>query len=465
MLSKKKIFFTLLGTLSIIASACSDDISTVGSSLVTDKSEIIIDSTFVVTGKSVLADSIQSKTLTQLIGRLDAKGFGMVSSDIVTQFMSAVTLDTTGIRSDADIKSMEMLMFFQPGSFTGDSLVPMGLKVFPLSKPLPTTIYSNFNPEDYYNSSVSWGTKIYTGNALESDSISQLSYRAISFEFPREFAVKFYNEYLKNPSTFATPSSFAKFFPGIYIQNSFGNGRITNITETRVNLHYQRHQTLTNDEGVKRDTIYQVTRSYMAVTPEVVTNNIIKFNMSDELVNLVDSGKNLIVAPVGYDVEIDFPLLEVIKKYRQQAGALAVINTLSFSIPVEEVTNSYGINPPAHVLMVLTKDKKDFFAQNKLTDDRTSFLAYYDSSSKSYDISNMRSYLIEMLEKESISSDDYHFTLTPVDIQTETSQGNYYQQAMTYTTAITPYISGASMATLNLDKAKIKLTFGKQSAN
>ncbi len=455
----------LLGCLAAICISCSDDVTTVGSSLVTDKSEIIIDSTFVVTGNSVLADSIQSRTVTQLIGRLDAKGFGMISSDIVTQFMPAVTLDTTGIKSDADIKQMEMLMFFDAGAFTGDSLVPMGLKVYPLTKPLPTTIYSNFNPSDYYNTENSWGTRIYTGNALQNDSLNNLSYRTIAFEFPHEFAIKFYNEYLKNPSTFATPQSFAKFFPGIYIQNSFGNGRITNIKETRVNLHFQRHQTLTNNEGVQRDTVYQMSRAYMAVTPEVVTNNIINFNISDDLKNLVASGEKLLVAPVGYDIEIDFPLSEVLKKYRQQAGGLAVINTLSFSLPVEEITNPYGIKPPEHVLMVLTNEKKDFFAQNKLTDDRTSFLATYNSATKSYDIANMRSYLLEMLDKDQITVDNYRFTITPVDVQTETTEGSYYQMATTYTTAITPYISGAAMAKLNLSEAKIKLTFGKQSSN
>lgn len=455
----------IVGLFAILCVACSDDVTTVGSSLVTDKSEIIIDSTFVVTGNSVLADSIQSRTTAQLIGRLDAKGYGLLSSDIVTQFMSAVSLDTTGIKSDDDIKQMEMLMFFDAGAFTGDSLVPMGIKVFPLKKQLPNTIYSNFNPEDYYNSSECWGTKIYTGNALQNDSLNDLSYRTISFEFPREFAVKFYNEYLKNPATFATPQSFSKFFPGIYIQNSFGNGRITNIKETRVNLHFQRHQTLTNNEGVQRDTVYQLSRSYMAVTPEVVTNNIIKFNMSDELTDLVAQGEKLLVAPVGYDVEIEFPLNEVLKKYRQQAGGLAVINTLSFSLPAEEVTNNYGINPPEHVLMVLTSEKKEFFAQNKLTDDKTSFLAIYNSTTKSYDISNMRSYMLEMLEKDKLTVDDYRFTITPVDVQTETTQGSYYQAATTYTTAITPYISGAAMVKLDLSKAKIKLTFGKQASN
>lgn len=454
-------FFAIL---TILCVGCSDDVSTIGSALVTDKSEIIIDSTFVVKGESVTADSIQSRTLTQLIGRLDASGFGKLSSDVVTQFMSATTIDTLGIRSNDDIKKMEMLMFFDAGAFTGDSLTPMGIKIYPLTKQLPTSIYSNFNASDYYNASDCWGTKIYTGNALQSDSLNKLSYRTISFEFPRSFAVKFYNEYITHPSTFSTPQNFAKFFPGLYIQNSFGNGRITNIKETRVNLHYQRHQTLSDDNG-ERDTVYNISKTYLAVTPEVVTNNIIKFEMSNDIKAMVDTGENILVAPVGYDVEIEFPLLDVLNKYREQAGGLSVINTLTFSIPAEEVENDYGIEPPTNILMILKKDKKDFFANNELTNNKTSFLAVYNSAQKSYDFSSMRGYLLDMLDKEIPTAEDYTFTIMPVDVQTESTQESYYQSAMTYTTAITPFISGASMVKLNLSKAKITLTFGKQTSN
>lgn len=464
MSSIKNFQIVILAILTIICAACSDDVSTIGSALVTDKSEIVIDSTFVVKGKTVPADSIQSRTLTQLIGRIDANGFGKLSSDIVTQFMSATTIDTTGVRSDDDIKKMEMLMFFDAGSFTGDSLTPMGIQVYPLTKQLPTAIYSNFNATDYYDASNCWGTKIYTGNALQSDSLNKLSYRTISFEFPRSFALKFYNEYVSNPSTFSTPQSFAKFFPGIYIQNSFGDGRITNIKETRVNLHFQRHQTLTSDDIV-RDTVYNISKTYMAVTPEVVTNNIIKFEMSDNIKAMVESGDNLLVAPVGYDVEIEFPLLDVLKKYREKSGGLSVINTLTFTIPAEDIENSYGIEHPTNILMVLKKDKKDFFANNKLTDNKTSFLAVYNSINNSYDFSSMRDYLLDMLEKETITADDYTFTVMPVDVQTESTQESYYQSSMTYTTAITPYISGAAMVKLNLNEAKITLTFGKQTSN
>lgn len=443
-------------------SSCDDDVTTIGSSLITDQSEIVIDSSFVLSGHSVRNESVQSRTVTQLIGRIQAEGFGSLSSEIVTQFMSAVSLDTVGVGVD-DITSMEMLMFFDRGSFTGDSLAPMGLKVYPLTKQLPSPIFSNFDPKDYYDASSVWNTEIYTGNALHNDSLNNLNYRTIRVSLPLDFAKKFYKEFLTNPSTFATPQSFTRFFPGLYITNSFGQGRITNVKETRINMYYQRHDTYSPNDSTTRDTIYNLGRAYMAVTPEVITNNIIKFDISDELKAKVAEGQSLLVAPAGYDVELNFPASAIVNAYNSQAGKLAVINTLTMTIPCEKIENDYGIEPPQNILMVLKKDKDSFFAKNSLTDNAKSFLASYDSATNSYVFSDMRQYILDMLSKGSLTGDDYTFILTPVYITTETSSGSYYSSGTVYTTSIAPYVTGPAMVKLKLDEAKIKLTFGKQS--
>lgn len=459
---KKLLFVPILvgGFISALTS-CDDDVSSTGSSLITDKSEIVIDSAFTASGKSVLAHSVQSRTITQLIGRLDAKGFGRLSSEVVTQFMPAMALDTVGTSAD-DILAMEMHLFYTPGSFTGDSLSPMGLRVFPLVKQLPSPIYSDFDPQGYYDVNKPWDTKIYTGNTIYSDSLSGLSYRDITVALPLDFAKKFYNQYITNPQTFATPTAFAEFFPGLYIQNTFGDGRITNIEETRINVRFKRHSTYTKNDTVY-DTIYNITKAYMSVTPEVVTNNIIKLDMSTDLKAIAESGKSLLVAPVGYDVEMRFPLPEIIKSYKENAGKLSVINTLTMSIPVEKVENSYGIEPPQRVLIILKKDRDEFFAKNKLTDDKTSYLATYNSTTKTYSITGMRQYLLDMLAKETIEEEDYTFIITPVDVQTEETNGSYYQEAQVYITAISPCVSGPVMAIIDVENAKIKLTYGKQS--
>lgn len=449
--------------------ACDDTVTTLGNSLVDDNTEVVIDSIFTVTGIPKINDEIQSRTTTQILGDLTAKEYGHFSSDFVTQFMPALQLDTTGTKI-SDIDSIKLCMLFNSGDFTGDSIIPMGFKVYPLTAQLPSPIYSDFDPKDYYDENNCWTaqTQIYTGNALYNDSLSNLSTRTVMVNLPHQFAVDFYNEYLHNPQTFATPQAFTQFFPGLYVKNTFGSGRVINFSATQIKLFYKRHTTVTKN-GVERDTVYNIASTYMAVTPEVVSNNIIDMTLSSSLLDKIDNNETLLVAPAGYDVEMVFPTQEILNRYRAQAGELSVINSLTMSIPVEEVANSYNINPPTNVLIVLSKDKKNFFATNKINDEQTSFLATYNESSRSYDVTSMRQYIIDMLNKETLTAEDYTFTITPVNVITETSQSSYYYyystQEQSYITGIVPYVSGPAMCKLDLENIKIKFTYSKQTIN
>lgn len=445
--------------------SCSDEVTSVGSSLITDQAEVVIDSSFTLSGISVESEEIPSRTISQLLGDIQAEEYGSFSSDIVTQFMSAQSLQTDGVTS-ADIDSVKLMMFYTPSKVVGDSLVPMGLQVYPLTKQLPSPIYSNFDPTDYYDPSQCWtqGTQVYTGNALYSDSLSNLSYRSVAVTLPLEFGRKLFNQYLSNPSTFATPQSFTQFFPGLYIKNSFGSGRVLNFAETRINLYYKRHAKYTNSVGETRDTIYNVASTYLAVTPEVITNNVIRMELAQSL-KAEAATDAVLVAPLGYDVRLTFPAIDIINRFNTQGGRQAVINALSLSLPVEEITNDYGIAPPPYLLMVLSKDKESFFASNKVNDDKTSFLATYNKTTKSYDFLGLRQYILNLTGKADITPDDYTFTLTPVNVTTEDSSTNYYGTSTSYVTAVTPYVNGPAMCKFDIANAKIKFTFSKQFAD
>lgn len=463
-----------LHTLSIISAtllsfgflSCDDTVTTLGSSLIEDSSAVIIDSSFTCTGQSVRNNELPSRTSTQILGSLSAKEFGTFSSDFVAQFMPAMELQTDGV-SAADIDSMKLFMVFNAGDFTGDSIVPMGFKVYPLTRELPSPIYSDFDPSDYYNPDDCWtpSNQIYTGNALYDDSIStSVATRYVGVTLPKTFAVKFFNEYVNKPQTFATPDAFVKFFPGLYVKNTFGSGRVINFTETRINMFYHRHATVTVDD-VERDTIYNMSSAYMAVTPEVISNNIINMQLSSTLQTKVDNGETLLVAPAGYDVEMRFPAPEIISSYRQSGSDMSVINTLTLSIPVETLDNDYNINPPANILLILSKDKNTFYEQNKITDDITSFLAAYNETSKSYEFTELRQFIIDLLNKDTLAVEDYSFTITPVNVKTETSSSSYYSTGTSYVSEITPYVSGPTMCKLLLNEAKIKFTYSKESTN
>ncbi|MDE5745529.1 MAG: DUF4270 domain-containing protein [Paramuribaculum sp.] len=456
MKSIKKLSAIFIAALAL--TACQDETSTVGSSLVTEQTEIIIDSTFTATATTLLDPVVQSRTITQLLGCLDAKEYGAFSSDFVCQFLPSLSLETEGVAVE-DIDSTKLIMFMMPGDFTGDSLVPMGIDVFPLIKQLPYPIYSNFSPEGYYDKSKKLGSTIYTAHAMYNDSINSLSFRSFNVTLPKELGQNLYNAYLQDSSMFALPDKFTELFPGLYVTTSFGSGRVINISETRINIYYRQHAKVTVND-VEKDTIYNKVRSYFAVTPEVITNNNISLTLSDKLTALANQGEALLVAPAGMESQIIFPTPVLIETYKKGVGNLSVLNALSFEIPVTLLTNEYGIEPPADVLLILAKDKEKFFAENKIADNITSFTAQYNSTKHSYSFTAMRDYLMEMLKKDTLTPEDYTFLLVPVGIDTE--ENTNYGSTVSYITTISPYVQKPAMVQLDMKNAKIKMTYTRQ---
>ena len=449
----------MLGAL--LLSACEDTTGSIGESLIENKVKVVMDSTFTLTGKSVANQKIQSRTVTQLIGVINAEKYGTLSSDYVTQFMSATNIDTTNGKI-SDIDSLQLVLNIPNGDYVGDSIVPMGIKVYPLTKPLPSPIYSDFDPEGYYDPNTMLANKIYTySNVGESDTVKLYNSRYVYATLPKSLAVGLFEAYKKNPQNFATPSAFVKnVFPGIYVRNSYGSGRVMRIAQSSLRLHYRKHTTTSDG----RDSTFAAVGFYFATKPEVVSNNLINYTMATELQSLVNQGKNLIVAPAGRDIEIKFPTREIIASYHKNKGKLSLINTLSFKIPVEEIENNYGITAPPTVMLILSKDKDKFFVENELTDDVTSFVAEYDATNKCYTFAEMRKYIKDMLEKEIVTDEDLTFTITPVSLVTtqEASTSYYYYSSTERVNAVVPFINTPAMALLKLEESKIILTFSNQ---
>ena len=81
-----------------LLAACSDTTGTIGSSLVEDETEVVVETGFKVTGHSSATNlPVQSRTISQLLGSIEADGYGSFSSEFVTQFLPATELITEGV--------------------------------------------------------------------------------------------------------------------------------------------------------------------------------------------------------------------------------------------------------------------------------------------------------------------------------------------------------------------------------
>ena len=302
--------------------------------------------------------------------------------------------------------------------------------------------------------------KVYKGQ-FYGDSYSPTWERAIWVDLPKEFALNIVKEYRNNPATFQTPSSFSEYFHGIYVEPYFGNGLVVDITNTEVITYYNYTRKVTvveNNQSVTKDSVMTDSVTLFCVSPEIISSNNIKYNVSDNIKNKIGEGQAIISAPAGYNVEITFPTKEIVDKYVLSNANMSVVNNLTMSIPVENIKNDYGLTPPPYLLMVKSSEVGKFFAENIIPDGKSSFWAPYDESSQSYNFTSMRDYIIQAMKKEIVENEE--FTIIPVQITTDT-QGTY--ETTTIVTKCTPFISRPVMGRLILDKAKVKFTYSKQN--
>ena len=472
----KHLFRVILAAIVLVGLySCTDE--TIGVSITDSVSSIIEDSSFVIAGHSVLNDRVQMRTTTKMLGDLNAAGFGRVTASAVTMWMPAAAIDTTSLTQESIDSCRLILRVPYTGGYTGNDHSPMRLNVYSLTKALPSPIYSDFDPSGYYDPSGLLASESYsplsgwvevTDPVYLSTGTSQDTVRVISVPMPISMAQDVYNAYKEDPSRFSSPRTFADIFPGIYITNSYGSGHVLNISATEFNVYYHRHVVVNDTTEV--DSAY--VQTYMASTPEVVSNNIIRYEIDDALKRMVNDGKAVVAAPAGYEVQLRFPIQEIIDKYKANVGNnQSIINRLTLELPVSVPVTEYNIQPPTYLLMVKTSQKDNFINGDSLTNSKDSFYALYDATSKSYIFTGMRDYILNIINNQGgiATEEDFNFTVTPVDVTVYTYPQTYtyygYSSSSTMVTKISPMVSRPALAELLLDKAKVIISYSKQIVN
>lgn len=460
-------YFLAAIMIATIFSSCQDDISDIGNSLTRDEVVITIDSVgFRLSGKSVAAPVIDARSTTNMIGEIDVPEYGRLKCSFVARLLSATNMNVPDSIPVDSVCGFQMKLTVPRSSVTGDSLAPQKLQVYELTKQLPDSITNAFDPTGYYTPESLLGTKSYTASAagITDTKWVNASQIKIPVDLSKDKGVEIFKRYRENPETFSWPATFAKYFPGVYVDNNFGRGCVMSISQANFNILYKVgvKETSYNKEDSTYHTVI-VTRidtvTVFATAPEVLSSNNISLRPSSMVTDAVDRGEVIIQSPAGYNATVRFPAQEIIDKYREQSGNLSVINNLSLSIPAVAPDNDFGIGVPPSLLMVKTSEMKEFFEKNKIPDDKTSFWANYSDKTKSYAFSSMRDYIVELIEQgNEVDPEDMEFTLVPVLITTETDGSG----SGSYVTACTPYQVRPAFARLDMEKAEIRFTFSRQ---
>ena len=436
--------------------ACDDAVTTIGSSLDASSITITVDSTFTqASGESIFTDSIIGRTTDPLLGNLTLQNYGTLGTGFLTQFMPTLNIDTAGVTAET-LDSLVLFLNYYNTDLLGDSLAPMVVNIYRLDRTISSPLYTNIDPHEYYNPKNLLASHTF-GSSLEGytdSSDDKRPYKRISVKLPIELGREIFNEYKQNPDIFASPYSFATFFPGVYMDITYGNGRVINIKGVFMTMFYRS----IDDEGESENLEY----TYMGVTPEVCSINHFTLTPDASLQQNVSEGKIYVQSPIGYMPVLHFPTGEIIARYREALDATDghkiqnILNSLSFSIPA--ITDATGVlDPPSYLLFIRRSQVTEFFAQKKLPDNVNSFYAAYDKDKQAYTFSNLSPFILDVMNNGGATPDDEAIMLVPIQVTSETTT-NYYNTT-TEITSVTPYCALPSMVELDITNAKITINY------
>ena len=264
------------------------------------------------------------------------------------------------------------------------------------------TFYTSVNPSDYYNKQAKpIALKAYSavGPSAMDDTYSGTRVITQAVKLPKELGEFMYNKYKEDKNYYKDASAFIKnVLKGIYVQSTHGDGTILYINNITLRLYYD---LMLESSSGKKDSLSS--RFYdFAATKEVIQAN--HFKNDNRLNDLVENpNRTYIKSPAGIFTEAIFPIAEIYSEHKNDT--LNGVN-VSFTRYNEE-ESKYPMNIPQYVLMVRKQDMFSFFEENKITDNKTSFLSQYSSSNNTYTFTNIApliTYCIEERKREIIAS-------------------------------------------------------------
>lgn len=391
---------------------CDDNTGTLGMGMLppTDglKAEV---TTFNVETKSILVDSVFAKTSTGYVGKFTDPEFGAYEASFLTELnctenfsLPEVYRDTkfdsdgkategTGLLYKDSVVSAKLVIYYS--KWFGDSLNACRMSAYELLKPLQKNRYTNIRPEDYYvdnGTTRLLGRKAYSAydtsvpdsvrNATDSYG-NKTYYPNITFPLDSmEFGYKrILQEYRQHPEKFKNAETFRdEIFKGVYVKNELGDGTVLYID--RVDLQLEFCCRYTDDEtGVAlykadgTDSLYNTTQVLFASTKEVVQAN--RFENSEKLKQKAEQEDwTYIKSPAGIFTEATLPYDEI---YEQLSNDTLNAVKLSFTNYNQESSYAYSMSVPEEVLLIRKQELKEFFEENNLPDNKTSYTVTHNN--------------------------------------------------------------------------------------
>lgn len=365
----------------LLTAACDDSTGNIGSSVTpTSDSLSIHTATYYARSRSVKVDSILAKTSTTYFGRfIDPETNTLFEADFMTQvncFEGGTVFPDAGKILGDTAERVELRLFFS--SFFGDSLNAMKLEVYPLSEVIGEGehYYTNIDPTCYYDAEAApIATKVFSAiDCTLKDSIlnDENHYDNVCVTLPRQIGTDIIRTYREHPEYFASATPFLEHVcKGFYIRCTQGNGTVLYLDQVNLNISF----TL-----AENDSVYT---SQFVGSQEVLQVNRFLVEGTEPLV--ADASCSRLKTPAGIFTEVELPVEEI-------TAADDTINQAKIVFTAYNNTfegAAYPFATPSTLLMVRESKLTEFFENNELADNVTSFYTSFNKSYNQYEFNNI----------------------------------------------------------------------------
>ena len=400
--------------------SCDDNTGTLGIQMLPDSDYMSAHTTtFNVTTRSFVADSVYAKTSTGYVGKFTDPEFGYYEASFLTELncvddfefpepykYDPATQTGSGELAGDSVVSVDLIVYYNRGQWFGDSLNACRMSIYELDKKLDKNRYTNIDPEQYYdkyNPDLLLGRKAYSAHDTSvpdsvrnaTDSSGNPTYSPnITFsldkkKFGEERLLKVYREhpeYFKNSSTFID-----NVFKGLYVKSDYGDGTVLYIDHISLVMQFRLH-VLNDTTGVAlkkqdgTDSLYYGYRTFFASNKEVIQAN--QFLNSDMIrQKAAETEHTYIKSPAGIFTEATMPYDEI---YQRLSNDTLNAVKLTFTNYNQESKYEFSMSAPSNVLLIRKQDLKSFFESNSLPDNVTSFtVAHNNVSNNQYTFRNI----------------------------------------------------------------------------
>lgn len=422
-----------------VLSGCDDDLKYVGGTIQPDgdKINVAVDS-FMMTASTIKIDSIYAKTSTGYLGEFFDPQYGDYKADYICQFYCKEEFKFQHEPIDGSIDSVKFIVSFS--SHIGDSLSPMKAEVFPVIKPLERNYYTNINPEDYADMQNPLGGQAYTIY----NSVTNKKLTNIEVFLDKEVGQRIYDETINNPASFANQDAFNRFFPGLYVTNTYGIGTVLTVAGSYMTIHYRYEDTTKDSKGNDSTFVANASELFM-VTNEVIQMNRMSSYGLDALLQPNDDFTYL-KTPAGVYTKVVIPAKDILNRVGDR-----IINSFPLTFKtLPQADWEFASKPPKYLLLLPEDSLKTFFENKKNFDNVTAYLGALSNNTCHF--SNIARLL--KTHKENAPEQDLNLVLLPVQ-ETETQgQGgatitglNPYQAPMGMTLRKDPEVMGIKITT------------------